>query len=153
MKILISVTSFFRDPEAYQALKERVFPAIAKGKSVNEPIRIWVPGCATGEEVYSIAISLMEFLENVIPKPAIQIFATDINETAIEKARLGIYKPSQIVDVSPERLRRFFNQVESGYQISKPIRELCVFAKQNLISEPPFSNLDFISCRNVLDLL
>ncbi|WP_242071933.1 chemotaxis protein CheB [Nostoc sp. FACHB-110] len=149
-EILISVTSFFRDPEAYQALKEQVFPVISKGKSVDEPIRIWIPGCATGEEVYSIAISLMEFLENVLPKPAIQIFATDINETAIEKARLGIYKPSQIVDVSPERLRRFFNQVESGYQISKPIRELCVFAKQNLISEPPFSNLDLISCRNVL---
>ncbi|MBC1270548.1 hypothetical protein GNF07_26225, partial [Trichormus variabilis FSR] len=81
------------------------------------------------------------------PKPAIQIFATDINETAIEKARLGIYKPSQIVDVSAERLRRFFNQVESCYQTSKPIRELCVFAKQTLISEPPFSNLDLISCR------
>lgn len=149
-EILISVTSFFRDPDAYQALKERVFPVISKEKSVDEPIRIWIPGCATGEEVYSIAISLMEFLENVLPKPAIQIFATDINETAIEKARLGIYKPSQIVDVSAERLKRFFNQVESGYQISKPIRELCVFAKQNLISEPPFSNLDLISCRNVL---
>ncbi|MBD2452417.1 PAS domain-containing protein [Nostoc sp. FACHB-152] len=149
-EILISVTSFFRDLDAYQALKQRVFPVITQGKSVDEPIRIWVPGCATGEEVYSIAISLMEFLENVLPKPTIQIFATDINETAIEKARLGIYKPSQIIDVSPERLRRFFNQVESGYQISKPIRELCVFAKQNLISEPPFSNLDLISCRNVL---
>ncbi len=149
-EILISVTSFFRDPDAYQALKKRVFPEIAKRHSVDEPIRIWVPGCATGEEVYSIAISLMEFLEHVLPKPAIQIFATDINETAIEKARLGIYKSSQIVNVSPERLRRFFNQVESGYQISKPIRELCVFAKQNLISEPPFSNLDLISCRNVL---
>ncbi|MGH2413914.1 MAG: chemotaxis protein CheB, partial [Microcystaceae cyanobacterium] len=95
-EILISVTSFFRDPEAYQALKERVFPAIAKGKSVDLPIRIWVSGCATGEEVYSIAICLLEFLENVLPKPAIQIFATDINETAIEKARCGIYKQSQI---------------------------------------------------------
>ncbi|MGJ5674206.1 MAG: chemotaxis protein CheB [Nostochopsis sp.] len=149
-EILISVTSFFRDPEAYQGLKERVLPAISKGKSVDLPIRIWVPGCATGEEVYSIAICLLEFLENVFPKPAIQIFATDINETAIEKARLGIYKQSQIVDVSPERLRRFFNQVEGGYQISKSIRELCVFARQNLISDPPFSNLDLISCRNVL---
>lgn len=149
-EILISVTNFFRDPEAYQALKERVFPAIAKGKSVDLPIRIWVSGCATGEEVYSIAICLMEFLEDVIPKPAIQIFATDINETAIEKARLAIYKPNQIVDISPERLRRFFNQVESGYQICKLIRELCIFARQNLISDPPFSNLDLVSCRNVL---
>ncbi|WP_414562287.1 MULTISPECIES: chemotaxis protein CheB [unclassified Anabaena] len=149
-EILISVTSFFRDPEAYQALQERVFPVITKGKSVDLPIRIWVSGCATGEEVYSIAICLLEFLENVLPKPAIQIFATDINETAIEKARTGIYKHSQIVDISPERQKRFFNQVEGGYQISKSIRELCVFAKQNLISDPPFSNLDLISCRNVL---
>ncbi len=149
-EILISVTSFFRDPEAYQALKERVFPAIAKGKSVDLPIRIWVSGCATGEEVYSIAICLLEFLENVFPKPAIQIFATDINERVIEKARLGIYKQNEVVDVSPEQIRRFFNPVESGYQISKSIRELCVFARQNLIGDPPFSNLDLISCRNVL---
>jgi two-component system, chemotaxis family, CheB/CheR fusion protein len=149
-EILISVTGFFRDPEAYQALKERVFPIITQGKSTDLPIRIWVSGCATGEEVYSIAICLLEFLEDVFPKPAIQIFATDINETVIEKARLGIYKPNQIVDISPERLKCFFNAVEGGYQISKLIRELCVFARQNLISDPPFSNLDLISCRNVL---
>ncbi|WP_016952553.1 chemotaxis protein CheB [Anabaena sp. PCC 7108] len=149
-EILIGVTSFFRDPEVYQGLKERVFPTITKGKSNDLPIRIWVPGCATGEEVYSIAICLLEFLENVIPKPAIQIFATDINETAIEKARLGIYKQSQLVNVSSEQLRRFFTSVEGGYKISKTIREQCVFARQNLIGEPPFSNLDLISCRNVL---
>ncbi len=154
-EILISVTSFFRDPEAYQALKEQVFPMIAKGKSVESPIRIWVSGCATGEEVYSIAICLVEFLEDVRRgerpfAPTIQIFATDINEKAIEKARLGIYGQNQMVDVSLERQRRFFIQVEGGYQISKSIRERCVFARQNLIGDPPFSNLDLISCRNVL---
>ncbi|MBR8835725.1 MAG: PAS domain-containing protein [Stigonema ocellatum SAG 48.90 = DSM 106950] len=149
-EILISVTSFFRDPEAYEALKERVFPIITKGKSVESSIRIWVPGCATGEEVYSIAMCLLEFLDDVSPKPVIQIFATDINEKAIEKARAGIYQQNQMVDVSQERLRRFFIQVERGYQISKSIRERCVFARQNLIGDPPFSNLDLISCRNVL---
>jgi len=153
-EILISVTSFFRDPEVYQALKEQVFPIITKGKSVESPIRIWVSGCATGEEVYSIAICLLEFLEDVRkgerPAPTMQIFATDINEKAIEKARSGIYKHSHMVDVSLERQRRFFMEVEGGYQINKSIRERCVFAKQNLIGDPPFSNLDLISCRNVL---
>ncbi len=149
-EILISVTSFFRDPEAYQALKEIVFPSIIKGKSVDSPIRIWIAGCSSGEEVYSIAISLLEFLEQETSQPTIQIFATDINETVIEKARLGIYKPNQMAGVSPERQKRFFNQVEGGYQISKSIRQLCVFARQNLISDPPFSNLDLVSCRNVL---
>ncbi|BAZ30347.1 signal transduction histidine hinase [Cylindrospermum sp. NIES-4074] len=148
--VLISVTSFFRDPEGYQALKEQVFPTIVKGKSSESPIRIWVPGCATGQEAYSIAICLMEFLDNVNPKPAIQIFATDINETGIEKARSGIYRDSEMAEVSPERQRRFFIQVESGYQVKKSIREVCIFARQNLISDPPFSNLDLISCRNLL---
>jgi two-component system CheB/CheR fusion protein len=149
-EVLISVTSFFRDPEVYQSLKEEVFPVITKDKSFDSPIRIWVPGCATGEEAYSIAISLIEYLDNLNFKPNIQIFATDINEKAIEKARLGIYKDSQMLDVSPERTRRFFNQVQEGYQINKLVRELCVFAKHNLIGDPPFSNLDLISCRNLL---
>ncbi|MEA5553190.1 chemotaxis protein CheB [Anabaena cylindrica UHCC 0172] len=153
-EILINVTSFFRDPEAYQALKEKVFPSIVKdkgkGKSLQSPIRIWVTGCATGQEVYSIAICLMEFLEDFISKPTIQIFATDINETGIEKARSGIYKQNEMADVSPERLRRFFIEVEGGYQINKSIREQCIFARQNLISDPPFSNLDLITCRNLL---
>ncbi|MGM3306483.1 chemotaxis protein CheB [Anabaena sp. WFMT] len=149
-EILINVTSFFRDSNAYQALKERVFPSIVKGKSSQLPIRIWVTGCATGQEVYSIAICLLEFLEDVISKPAIQIFATDINEIGIEKARSGIYKQNEITDISPERLRRFFIEVEGGYQISKSIREQCIFARQNLISDPPFSNLDLITCRNLL---
>ncbi|AUS99820.1 ATPase [Nostoc sp. CENA543] len=148
--VLITVTSFFRDPEAFEVLKTKVFPTIAKDRKPDSPIRIWVAGCSTGEEAYSVAICLLEFLSNQVINTTIQIFATDINDVAIEKARAGIYKPSQIADVSPERLQRFFVQVEGGYQISKPVRELCVFARQNLISDPPFSRLDLITCRNVL---
>jgi len=148
--MLIHVTSFFRDPGTFEALKTQVFPIISQGKSRETPIRIWIPGCSTGEEAYSIAICLLEFLEDRREKPAIQIFATDISETVIEKARASIYKQNLLGGVSPERLRRFFVQVEGGYQISKPVRELCVFARQNLNGDPPFSRLDLISCRNVL---
>ncbi|MFE1746358.1 CheR family methyltransferase [Coleofasciculus sp. H7-2] len=149
-EILIHVTSFFRDPEAFQLLKKQVFPTITQNKS-GFPIRIWIAGCSTGEEVYSIAICLLEFLENQATQPQIQIFATDISETAIDKARSGIYQENQMIDVSSERRRRYFNAIEEGgYQISKAVRELCVFARQDLGSDPPFSNLDLISCRNVL---
>jgi two-component system, chemotaxis family, CheB/CheR fusion protein len=149
-EILIHVTSFFRDPEAFELLKTKVFPTIAQNKSVELPIRIWVAGCSTGEEVYSIAICLLEFLADRLPQPPIQIFATDISELAIEKARAGIYPEEQMVNVSPERRRRFFYEVEGGYHISKAVRELCVFARQDLSSDPPFSNVDLISCRNVM---
>jgi len=150
-EILIHVTSFFRDPEAFQALKEQVFPTITQSKSAEAPVRIWVAGCSTGEEVYSIAICLLEFLSEQTTTPPIQIFATDISERAIGRARSGIYIESQMVDVSSERRQRFFVLLEDGsYRISKAIRELCVFARQNLGSDPPFSNLDLISCRNVL---
>ncbi|WP_414562392.1 MULTISPECIES: CheR family methyltransferase [unclassified Anabaena] len=148
--VLITVTSFFRDPEAFEALKTKVFPLITKDRSPDSPIRIWVAGCSTGEEAYSIAICLLEFLNNQVINTTIQIFATDVNERAIEQARNGIYKANQVIDVSSERLQRFFVPVESGYQISKPVRELCVFARQNLINDPPFSRLDLITCRNVL---
>ncbi|BAY08280.1 chemotaxis protein CheB [Calothrix sp. NIES-2098] len=148
--LLITVTSFFRDPESFEALKTKVFPRIAQDRRPDSPIRIWVAGCSTGQEAYSIAICLLEFLSNQGINPPIQIFATDVNEIAIETARIGVYKPNQLTEVSPERLQRFFVQVENGYQISKPVRELCVFARQNLISDPPFSHLDLISCRNVL---
>ena len=148
--VLITVTSFFRDPEAFEALKTKVFPMLIKHRKTDDPIRIWIAGCSTGEEAYSIAICLIEFLTNQGMNIPIQIFATDVNEIAIEKARIGIYKPNQIADISPERLQRFFVHTESGYQISKLVRELCVFAKQNLINDPPFSRLDLISCRNVL---
>jgi two-component system CheB/CheR fusion protein len=149
-EILIHVTSFFRDSEVFEKLKELVFPTITQNKSANAPIRIWVAGCSTGEEVYSIAICLLEFLgDRVIPP--IQIFATDIGEATIGKARSGVYLENQMVDVSPERRTRFFILQEGGsYKICKAVRELCVFARQDLGSDPPFSNLDLVSCRNVL---
>lgn len=148
--VLITVTNFFRDPEAFEALKTKVFPIITKERKPDSPIRIWVAGCSTGEEAYSITICLLEFLAVTGINLPIQIFATDVNEVVIERARNGIYKTSQIADVSPERLQRFFVKVEGGYQISKPVRELCVFARHNLMSDPPFSRLDLITCRNVL---
>ncbi|MEY3868679.1 MAG: hypothetical protein RLZZ338_2570 [Cyanobacteriota bacterium] len=150
-EILIHVTSFFRDPEAFQLLKEKVFPVIIENKSPDSPIRIWVAGCATGEEVYSIAICLLEFLQDKATHPPIQIFATDISESAIRKARMGIYQENLMVDVSPERVRRFFHPLdEGGYQINKLVREMCVFARHDLGCDPAFSGLDLISCRNVL---
>jgi two-component system, chemotaxis family, CheB/CheR fusion protein len=149
-EILIHVTSFFRDPEAFEILKTKVFETIARNKSAELPIRIWVAGCSTGEEVYSIAICLLEFLTDRAIQPSIQIFATDISELSIDTARAGIYTAERMVDVSPERRRRFFYEIEGGYHISKAVRELCVFARQDLGSDPPFSNVDLISCRNVL---
>ncbi|MDZ8081171.1 MAG: CheR family methyltransferase [Nostoc sp. DcaGUA01] len=148
--VLITITSFFRDKEPFEVLKTKVFPNIVKQRKADSPIRIWIAGCSTGEEAYSIAICLIEYLTSEGINHPVQIFATDINEVAIEKARNGIYKPSQLADVSPERLQHFFVQVEGGYQINKLVRELCVFARQNLISDPPFSRLDLITCRNVL---
>jgi len=148
--ILINVTSFFRDAESFAALKETVFPKIVKSASPESPIRVWIPGCATGEEAYSIAIALLEFLGEQSSRVSIQVFGTDVEESVISQARLGVYPESIEGDVSPERLRRFFTRVTGGYQISKTIRELCVFALQNLIKDPPFSRLDLISCRNVL---
>ncbi len=147
---LIDVTSFFRDPEVFQSLKDRILPQIVQQHSQISPIRIWVPGCATGEEVYSISICLIEVLDGVMPQPPIQIFATDINAIAIEIARTGIYQRSAVENVSSERLRRFFVPTAGDYQISKSVRELCVFARHNLCSDPPFSRLDLIACRNVL---
>jgi two-component system, chemotaxis family, CheB/CheR fusion protein len=147
---LINVTSFFRDSEAFEALRSTVFPLIIKDKSPVVPIRVWVAGCSTGEEAYSIAICLHEFLADQQIKPPIQIYATDLSEAVIEKARIGIYHHSKIAEVSPQRLQRFFVPVEGGYQICKAVREQCVFARQNLIGDPPFSRLDLITCRNVL---
>jgi two-component system, chemotaxis family, CheB/CheR fusion protein len=148
--LLINVTGFFRDPEVFEALKAKIFPRMVQEKSAEVPIRIWVAGCSTGEEVYSIAICLLEYLDTLKITLPIQIFATDISEVMIEQARKGFYKQSLMESVSSERLRQFFVKVRGGYQITKSVRELCVFAKQNLNSDPPFSQLDLISCRNVL---
>lgn len=149
-EILINVTSFFREPEAFKALQEKVFQSLFKDRQPAVPIRVWVPGCATGEEAYSLAICLLEFVSERTGDFPIQIFATDISEAALEKARVGRYPENIAQEVSPERLRRFFVKVEGGYQISKSIRDLCVFAKQNMMQDPPFSRMDLISCRNVL---
>jgi two-component system CheB/CheR fusion protein len=150
-EILIHVTGFFRDPQVFEQLKTQVFPTISQNKASDVPIRIWVAGCLTGEEVYSIAICLLEFFSDRATVPPIQIFATDISEFAISKARSGFYLESQMEGVSPERKSRFFvPQPGGGYQISRAVRELCVFARHNLGGDPPFSNLDLISCRNVL---
>ena len=148
--VLINVTSFFREPDSFEALKTVAFPAIMAQKGPNLPIRIWVPGCSTGEEVYSIAIILLESLGEKAPNTQIQVFATDLSEGIISKARAGIYPESVAMDISSERLRRFFLKVENGYQINKHIRDIVVFAKQDLAKDPPFSKLDLISCRNVM---
>lgn len=147
---LIRVTQFFRDPEAFTALKEKVFPDLVEDQTPENPIRIWVAGCATGEEVYSLAIVLLEFLDGRPEFPPIKILATDLNEPALEKARLGLYLDNIEIDVSPERLRRFFVRADGHYQISKAVRELCVFSRHNLAVDPPFSRLDLVSCRNLL---
>ena len=148
--ILINVTGFFRDREAFVALTEKVFPSL-KDRSADAPVRIWVPGCSSGEEVYSLAIALIDYLGESAGDRAIQIFATDIDPVAIEIARAGIYPDNISQDVSPEHLRRFFIRIEGGsYQISKYIRDMCVFAIQNVTKDPPFSRIDLISCRNLL---
>lgn len=148
--ILINVTGFFRDPQAFAALKKKVFPRIVKQKSAGSPIRVWVPGCSTGEEVYSVAICLHEFLGKNINAKAMQIFGTDISDNMVGRARLGVYPESIVSQVSPERLRRYFTKTDHGYQISKFIRDVCIFAKQNVAEDPPFSKVDLISCRNLL---
>ena len=147
--ILIHVTSFFREPETFKELQEIVFPKILQGKPPGETIRIWVPGCSTGEEPYSIAMALLEVIGDRTPPP-IQIFGTDISETALDKARAGIYPQSNLSDVSEERVRRFFARCDGGYQVAKAVREMCIFAKQDLVKDPPFSRLDLLSCRNVM---
>jgi two-component system CheB/CheR fusion protein len=149
--LLINVTNFFRNPDAFEALKETVYPAILKGRKPGDTVRIWVPGCSTGEEAYSHAMTLLEFMgETRGGTFPIQIFGTDLSEKSIQKARAGIYKESIRTDVSPGRFRRFFTPVEGAYQISKNIRDLCVFATQNVFMDPPFSHMDIVSCRNVL---
>lgn len=149
--ILINVTSFFRDAEVFEALKTSVFPQIVKGKSAESPVRIWVPGCSTGQEVYSLAIALLEFLDQVPIRPPIQLFGTDISDSgSIERARAGSYPTAIESEISPERLRRFFVKEPGGYRIGKMVRDLCVFAKQNITADPPFSRMDLISCRNLL---
>ena len=150
--LLIGVTNFFRDPEAFKMLEEQVIPKLFAGKPAGSVIRIWTPGCATGEEAYSIAILLQERLDAMRQNYKVQVFATDIDSQAIASARTGLYPASIAADVSPERLARFFASESDGsvFRIHKGIRDMLVFSEQDLIKDPPFSRLDLISCRNLL---
>ncbi len=148
--ILISVTNFFRDPESFEALKTEVFPRMLTRQSTEEAIRVWVVGCSTGEEAYSIAIALLEAMDHLPLRLPLSIFGTDVNAQVIERARRGWFPRSIAEDVSQERLERFFTPSEGGYAVGKLIRELCVFAPHNAIMDPPFSRMDLVSCRNLL---
>lgn len=149
-ELLISITSFFRDPEAFEALKNEVLPSIVKKLAEDETLRVWVPGCATGEETYTIAILLQEAMEEQERWIDCKIFSSDIDKAAVEFARHGLYPESIASDISALRLQRFFTKTGNQYQVKKHLREMVVFAEQNLIKDPPFSNIDLISCRNVL---
>jgi two-component system, chemotaxis family, CheB/CheR fusion protein len=149
-ELLIGVTSFFRDPEAFDSLKNKALPLLFEERAGASPLRMWVPGCATGEEAYSVAIAIREFLGRLDRAYPVQIFATDIDENAIEKARTGLYPGNIASDVGPERLQRFFERVDDSYQINRRIREMLVFAAQSVTKDPPFTKLDLICCRNLL---
>src|SRR5216683_2349029 len=150
--LLINVTRFFRDEALFRALKKRFLPALLKNKSKDRQpeLRAWVPGCASGEEVYSLAICILETLGRGPSKIRIHIFGTDLSESVIEHARLGIYSSAIEKDVSPARLKRFFVKRDGTYQIHRNVRDICTFARQNICVDPPFSRLDVLSCRNVL---
>jgi two-component system CheB/CheR fusion protein len=148
--MLINVTSFFRNPALFEELKAQVFPKILNSRMPDQPIRVWTPGCASGEETYSLAIALLEFLGSRASRIPIQFFGTDVSEEGIIKARSGVYPENIQSDVSAERLRRFFTKSENMYRISKNIRDMCIFAQHNLLGDAPFSQMDIISCRNLL---
>ena len=148
--LLIGVTSFFRDPEAFDTLRREVFPRIFADREDDDPVRIWHAGCSTGEEAYSMAILIREYLAENTLTATVKIFATDIDETAVAQARTGLYPAGIAADLSPERLREYFVKVDSGYQVVKPLREMIVFAHHSLLKDPPFSRLDLLVCRNFL---
>jgi len=148
--LLINVTSFFRDPKLFEMFHKKVFPRLIKEHGDGSALRMWVCGCATGEEAYSLAMCLLEFFDETRTHLPVQIFATDISESSIEKARAGLYPENIAQDVSAERLRRFFSKADGQYRVHKAIRDMVVFARQNVVIDPPFSKLDLVSCRNVL---
>jgi two-component system CheB/CheR fusion protein len=151
-ELMIGVTNFFRDAPVWEKLKEKGFPALIDKMKPNTHLRAWIPGCSTGEEAYSLAIVFKEALEKINPNKGIslQIFASDIDSDAIDIARKGLFPDNIVADVSPKRLSRFFTKAEDAYRINTEIREMIVFAQHNIIMHPPFTNLDFISCRNLL---
>src|SRR5881409_72890 len=148
--LLVKVTRFFRDADAFRILQRSVFPSIIKQRPADAPIRVWAPECATGEEAYSLAIELLECLGDEAATVPIQLFGTDVSETSIATARAGVYPENIELDVPAARLRRFFVKLDGQYQVRKAVRELCVFAKHNVATDPPFSKMDLIVCRNVL---
>jgi two-component system CheB/CheR fusion protein len=151
-ELLIGVTNFFRDSDAWERLKEKAVPQLLKNRTRGSTLRVWVPGCSTGEEVYTVAIVLREALEKLKSRGGFkfQIFATDIDAAAIDVARHGFFAENIAGDVSPERLQQFFIKEEHGYRIKKEIREMIIFAPQNIIMDPPFTKLDLLCCRNLL---
>jgi two-component system CheB/CheR fusion protein len=151
-ELLIGVTSFFRDPPAWDQLKRECIPSILKNHPAGRMLRAWSAGCSTGEEAFSLAMCFKEAMEQVQPMGdfRLQIFATDLDRDAIDKARMGIYPAGIVTDVSPERLKRFFTKEENGYRVCKEIREMVTFATQNIIMDPPFTKLDILTCRNLL---
>ena len=148
--MLISVTSFFRNPRMFDALKANIFPAIQQNVSRERGIRVWTPGCASGEETYSVAMALLEFLGDKAGHIPIQFFGTDVSESSVSRARNGLYSENIQADLSPERLRRFFTKVDGGYRVSKAIRDMCIFAQHNVLNDPPFSQMNLVCCRNLL---
>ncbi|HEU4633622.1 MAG TPA: chemotaxis protein CheB [Flavisolibacter sp.] len=148
--LLINVTAFFRDEDSSDYLKKNLLPKIIKSKASNDPLRVWVPACSTGQEAYSLAMLIIEVLGDKAANTPVQLFATDLSETAINKARLGIYSKDDVIDIPPKRLQRFFTKIDGHYRIVKSLRDLCVFATHNIAKDPPFSRLDLISCCNLL---
>ena len=148
--LLITVTAFFRDPKIYEELCDHILPELLKNKSAEDPVRIWIAGCATGQEAYSIGICLHEVLEARSENIKVQIFASDISENAIRKARAGTYSQPDMQNVSEARTKKYFTKTNGGYEVNKIIRDMCIFAPHNFLKDPPFAKMDMVSCRNVL---
>jgi two-component system, chemotaxis family, CheB/CheR fusion protein len=148
--LLIGVTSFFRDPHAFEFLQRKVFPGLVKDRAADDAVRVWVSGCSTGQEAYSLAMAYLEFAAQAGVNVPLRVFATDLNQANLEKARAGLYTESLMHNVSKERQKRFFTEESGSYRISKSVRELVVFAHHNVFADPPFSHMDVISCRNLL---
>ncbi|HEX5421865.1 MAG TPA: CheR family methyltransferase, partial [Gammaproteobacteria bacterium] len=148
--LLVSVTAFFRDAEAFEALSAKVLPRLFSNRGPRDKVRIWVPGCATGEEAYTLAMLLKEQIDSIASPPQVHVFATDIDEHALAVARQGRYPAGIAEELTPERLERFFDKRGDQFHVKKELRDLCLFSIHNLINDPPFSKLDLVSCRNLL---
>ena len=148
--LLIGVTNFFRDPESFQALAKVALPGLLAARPDDAPVRVWAAGCSTGEEAYSLAMLLREHMDRAKRRFTVQMFATDLDPKAIEAARAGLYPEGIARDVRPQRLERFFVKEDGRYRIKKEIRELVIFATQNVLKDPPFTKLDLVACRNLL---